>query len=259
MYTKDYFKDKNIIITGASSGIGEALVEEFSKLDCRNIILLARRKEKLEAIVNKIGKSNIKFYICDVTIKEKVNELYQKICSEVGDIDIAFLNAGIKDTSIVQNINSKQIEDIFKTNFFGVVYWLESLLVDMQKENRGTIVVTSSLAAFRGLPGNGPYAASKAAISALIESYQIDLMATNIKLILVSPYFVMTEMTDVEEKQNTLIWLTAQKAAQKIIDGVKKGKPHIVFPWYFHLFMYILRGMPSSLYCLFWRLLKREG
>lgn len=259
MSSKNVFKDKNVIITGASSGIGAALIEELSKLECRNIILLARRKERLNSLVKKIGRNNVRFYICDVTQKEVVNNLYQKIYSEVGFIDAAFLNAGVGNNSIAQNMSSKQIENVFRTNVFGVVYWMENLLLDMQKKNSGTIVVTSSLAAYRGLPGNGPYAASKAAISTLLESYQIDLLATNIRLILVSPYFVMTEMSGVGQESNPLVWVTAQKAAQVIIAGIKKKKTFIVFPWHFHLFMYIMRVIPLPLYRLFWKLVKRGG
>lgn len=254
------FKDKITLITGASSGLGAALAFALSQKGA-NVILVARRKEKLREISTEIKKSGgkAKIFSCDVNDYFAVKKTYQRIKKELGQVNIAFLNAGIGSNTFAQNMSVAEVKKIMNTNFFGVINWLEFLLKDMQIRNRGTVVVTSSLASYRGLPSSGSYSASKAALSSLIESYQIDLLATKIKLILVSPYFMITEMTGVNKKRNPFIWITAQKAAKTIIKGVEKEKVHIVFPWHFHFFMYILKIMPLSFYQLFWKIVKRGG
>ena len=248
------------MVTGASSGIGRALCLELAKRKCR-IAMIARRRERLMKLaeeIHSLGGFGLPV-ACDVSNRDAVSAAYKKINQELGSIFIAFLNAGIGSSVIGQNANSEEIERIIRTNFLGVVYWLDYLLPHMQKKNKGIIVATSSLASYRGLPGSGSYSASKAALTSLFESYQIDFLATNIRFVIVTPYFVATEMTGVSDVDKRRLWHSSEEAARKIITGVEKGKYHIAFPLSFRLFMYFMRVLPLSVYRSFWKMAKREG
>jgi short-subunit dehydrogenase len=250
---------ENVLVTGASSGIGYALCKELAKRKCR-IAMVARREQRLVKLakeVNSLGGWGLPV-VCDVSKRDNVAVGYKKIKQELGDISVAFLNAGIGSSIIGQNVDSQEIEQVLRTNFLGVVYWLDYLLPPMQKKNKGIIVATSSLAAYRGLPAGGSYCASKAALNALWESYQIDFLATNIRFVIVSPYFVATEMTG-DSIDKGKLWCSSQEAAKRIISGVEKGKYHIAFPWLFRFFICVMRILPLSGYRLFWKIVKRGG
>lgn len=254
------FKEKIILITGASSGLGEALACNLVT-EKAIVLLVARRSRKLAKICQKINKNKTKafYFIADVTSQKQVKEVYEKIIKKFGRIDIAFLNAGIGDNSLVQNLDAGRVEKIIRVNFMGVIYWLDVLLKEMQIANKGLIVITSSLAAFKGLPGAAAYNASKAALNAFIESAQIDLLATGIKVVNLMPYFLITEMTGADTQRNPRIWTSSDKAAKLIIAKLKKGRQEIIFPRFFHLFMYFFKIIPGSWYRLFWKILRRGG
>lgn len=249
-----------VLVTGASSGIGRALCLELAKLRCR-IALIARRKKELVALaaeVRSLGGFGLPV-VCDVTDRESVARAYATVKEELGEVTTAFLNAGIGSAVIGQNARSDETIRVMSVNYFGMVYWLDHLLPFMQKTNQGLIVAISSLASYRGLPGSGSYAASKAAVTTLFESYQIDFLATNIRFVNVSPYFVASEMSGVADNEAQGIWSSSGEAANAIINGIQNGKAYIAFPWVFRAFMYFLRILPISLYRLFWRLAKRGG
>lgn len=254
------FNHKKVLITGASSGLGAALALTLSKKGVC-LVLVARRQAKLKALANQINQAGgqAKVFPCDVTNYQQVQTTYRQIKNRVGNIDLAFLNAGIGSQTLTQNLSVKETEKVMNTNYFGVVNWLEPLLREMQSHNKGIIAITSSLASYRGLPSSGSYAASKAALTALIESCQIDLLATKIKLVLIMPYFMITEMSGLDQPRNLIIWSSAQKAANVIINGIAKGKQEIIFPWHFHLFMYFMKIIPLPVYRLFWKIIRRGG
>lgn len=254
------FNRKKVLITGASSGLGAALALALSKKGAY-LVLIARRQAKLKSLASHINQAGgqAKIFPCDVADYQQVKTTYRQLKNKVGAIDVAFLNAGIGSQTLAQNLSVKEVKSVMNTNYFGVVNWLEPLLKQMQPQNKGIIVITSSLAAYRGLPGSGSYAASKAALTTLIESCQIDLLATKIKLILIMPYFMITEMSGLDQPRNLKIWTSAQKAARVIINGIAQGKQEIIFPWHFHLFMYIMKIIPLPIYRLFWKIIRRGG
>lgn len=258
--SKVKIQEENVLVTGASSGIGRALCLELARRKC-HIAMVARRQEqlvKLAAEVHALGGVGLPV-ICDVSNRDAVSAAYKKIEHQLGEVFVAFLNAGIGSLSFGQNADSQAIERIMRTNFFGAVYWLDHLLPHMQKKNKGLIVVTSSLASYRALPASGDYAASKAALSTLFESYQIDFQSTNIRFIIASPYFVASQISGVSDIKRGRFWLSSEQAAKKIISGVEKGKYNIAFPLFARLMMCFMRMLPSFAYRLFWKVAKRGG
>jgi len=244
------FNNKTVLITGASSGIGKAVGEKLLQINC-NLILTARRNDIIENWVNKLEnkKANILILKNDVINKSNVAQTFAKITEEFGNIDVAILNSGIGKNVTTQNFSLQIAEDIINTNFLGVVYWIEQLLPNMMKNKSGIIAPVSSLADNRGYSGSGFYCASKAALSIFAEGLSIDLAKFGIKVITIKPGFVKTPMTD-QNKFKMPFMISAEKAAEKIIAGIKKEKNIIQFPFPTVLGAKIIGMLPNWVYRL---------
>jgi len=242
------FTGKVVLISGASSGIGKAVTERMLKEDCR-LILLARRVELLEQFRNKSQTGNNQPLIikCDVSKKDEVASAFGLIKEKFGKVDVAILNAGAGKNMTVENYNSKYAEEIFGANIFGIVYWVEQLLPDFIKRKEGVIVGVSSQADNRGFSGSGFYCASKAAASIYLEGLRVELKRYGVKVITVRPGFVKTPMTDQNNFQMPFL-MTAEKAAKIIINGIKKEKRIIQFPWQTVFLTKIVGLMPGNIY-----------
>ncbi len=240
-------ENKNILITGASSGIGEALAGKLAKSN--NLILVARNYEKLKLIKeqNETGKYKIFPVQCDVSKKTEVEEAYVKIKKKFTAVDVAILNSGVSYRMKVEKFNSGLAEEIFGTNVMGIIYWVEQLIKDFVRERKGTIVGVSSLAGNRGYSGSSFYSASKAAVSIYLEGLRNELKKYNVKVLTVKPGFVKTPMTDKNKFPMPFI-ISPEKAAGYIIRGIEKGKKIIAFPLPMVLIVKFIGALPVSVY-----------
>ena len=183
--------NKNILITGASSGIGYQLTKDLAK-EGANLALLARRKDILDNLAEELKSFNTKIITaqCDVTSKENVKTAFDFVKKEFRNIDIAILNSGTSYRMSIEEFDSKFIEEIFNVNTLGLVYCLNELISDFIKKKEGYIVGISSLSDLRGFPRSAAYCSSKAAASIFLESIRIELKKYNVKVITVKPGFV---------------------------------------------------------------------
>ena len=242
------FNNKVVLITGASTGIGKAIAQKLANENCK-LVLLSRRTELIEEYLRQSPITNNQPLImkCDVSNKVEVAGAYKQIIEMFGRVDIAILNAGVGHTVTIENYNSQFAEETFGANIFGIVYWVEQLLPDFVKRKEGVIVGVSSLADNRGYSGSGFYGASKAAASIYLEGLRVELKRFGIKVITVKPGFVKTPMTDKNEFKMPLL-MKPDKAAHIIIDGIKKEKRVIQFPWQMVLLTRLVGLLPGSLY-----------
>jgi short-subunit dehydrogenase len=223
------FKGKVAIISGASGGMGKALAKQLAKEGC-NLSLFARREEKLKKIKEEISKNKIKciYKKCDVSNKKDVENAVKYTYKEFKKIDSAFLNAGVLLPNPIETMDSKTIVKTMEINFFGDVYFLESLFPIMKKQESSTIVATSTLPDKRGIAGWGAYGASKAAISLFMESVRAEAKQKyNIDIITVKPGSVETPMIENYHRPGSI---SPDDAAEIILKGIKKGKKIIQFP-----------------------------
>jgi len=242
------FKDKTVLLTGASSGIGYSLAKLLPQENC-SIALLSRRVNILNNLVKELKSSGsqIMAYKCDVGDIDEVRTSFEMVRKDFGKIDIAILNAGASLRADISKYSSSAAMEIFEANTFGIINCVEQLLPDFIKRKEGVIVGVSSLAESRGFPKSGFYNASKAAATLLLESLRIELKPHNIKVIIVKPGFVRTPMTDKNEFLMPFL-MDVDIAARIILNGIKKEKKIIQFPLATVIGSKLVKFMPDWLF-----------
>ena len=225
-----YLKNKKIILTGGSSGIGYQLSKKLLLQGC-SLAVLARRKERLDKLAEETKGLGGKLFIyqCDVTDKNKVKDVITEAIKAMGGIDIAVLNSGIGRPEGIKKFNSENAEAVFNTNVLGIVNCIESLLPIFLEQKHGVIAGVSSLADNRGFSMSGFYCGSKAAVTIILESLSAELKMHGIKVITIKPGFVRSEMTARNNFKMPFL-MDADKAADIIVRGLKKEKRIIQFP-----------------------------
>lgn len=246
---------KNILITGASGGLGKALAIEYAKSDS-TICLLARNEAKLNNLATKLKLYGSQIHVikCDVSVKEEVNAAFDKAAQLMGGIDLAYLNAGVNGSDSFEKFDTDNLERIFSINVFGLAYGLEKL-ISIMKSRGGIIAGVGSLADARGIPGSSAYCASKAAAAQLLEAARVELRSSKLKIVSIRPGFVRTEMT-AKLKFPMPFLMDVDKAAKIIMKKISVGKSRVAFPSLMTLLSYIGRAMPSPLYEFLVRLRK---
>jgi len=225
------FKDKVVLISGATGGMGKEIVKQLSTEGCK-LALFARRENKLKEIAEKVSseKTQCIYKKCDVTNYNDVKDAVDFTVKKFGKIDVAILTAGILVPIPIETFDSKIIKESMEVNFIGYVYFIEHLLHIMKKQKSGTIAATSTLPDKRGVPGWGSYGASKAAISWLMESLRSEgKQKYNVNFITIKPGSVLTPMVEGFHRKGAI---TSEKAAVRIINGIKNEKRVIQFPFY---------------------------
>jgi short-subunit dehydrogenase len=188
------FKNKVVLITGASSGIGKESAIEFAKLGA-NIVLVARRKEKLEQVAIELKKFNVIILTCpcDISKKEQVKEMSKTVLEKFDSVDILVNNAGFAIYGSVFDLSIDEIESQMETNYFGMIYCIKNFLPSMLDKKSGHIVNVASAAASFGLPGIASYCASKFAMLGFSEGLKHELKNTGVGITVVSPIMVRTD------------------------------------------------------------------
>ena len=235
---------KKIWITGASSGIGKALAEKFA-LEGWQVAVSARRKEILDRMAN---NQNISSFPLDVTNQDQIKNVFSKIINDFGSLDLCVFSSGTYDPKLEQEINIKQNKFVMETNFFGVLYCIKSVEKYFKDKRDGHISIVSSVAAYRGLPNSSGYGPSKAALTNLAESLYFDFKKYNVRVSLVSPGFIKTDLTDKNEFPMPFIKST-DFAAKKMFNGLTKSTAfEIHFPKALTLLLKFLRIIPYKVY-----------
>jgi len=185
-------------------------------------------------------------YRCDVTKQEDVKQAIAKTVERFGGIDLAILSAGVSGRTKPLKFSAAPVEKVFSTNVFGVAYCLEELIPLMTTRESGTIAVLSSLAADRSLTDSAVYAASKAAVSSLFDGMRATLATRGVRLVIIEPGFVRTEMTEGFKSMPFL--MDADEAARLILRRIERGDRTIRFPLIPSLFMKAIRITPNVVF-----------
>jgi len=184
---------KNALITGATGGIGLAIVEVLSKKF--NLILVARNEKKLDEISSK-NSSVLKCMKCDLSDVNEIKVLTEKIIKDKINVDILVNNAGINNDSLFLRMNSDKWEDVIKTNLTSNFHLTNQISKLMIKQRWGRIINITSVVGHTGNLGQANYSASKAGIIGMSKSIALELAKRNITVNCISPGFIESNMTD---------------------------------------------------------------
>ena len=237
-------------ITGASTGIGQALARELARRGYR-VALAARRTALLDAEVAAIAAAGgqAMAVTCDVADEAAVQAAVALVESTWGPIDLAIANAGLGDPTPIAQMAVADAEYIMRVNFLGMIYLFGAVRPSMLARKSGHFVGVASLAGFRGLPMSGIYSASKAAMQAFLEAARVELKDHGITVSTVNPGFVKTPLTDRNTVQKPFM-ISAEQAAVIVADGLQARHKEVNFPQPTATAMRLLRLAPNWLYDL---------
>ncbi len=242
------FPYKTAAITGASSGIGEALALELAGRGC-HVGLLARRQDRLEQVAREVEKMGARAVIapCDVSDRRQVREAIDRVRQELGPIDLLIANAGVGDPVKATKFDVDRVELLYRVNVLGAIYAIGAVLPEMLDRRFGHIVGISSLAGYRGFPYSSTYCATKAALRVQLEGLRVELRPFGIYVTTVSPGFIRTPMT-AKNKFYMPFLMDADVAARKIANAIARKRRTFDFPWQMALFVRLLRLLPPFAY-----------
>ena len=241
-----YWKNKSVLITGASSGLGWAITEALAPYQV-NFCLLSRREEKLNELAQKLKATGSSFMVkaCDVRNRDQISAAIKEFHNQTGRIDAAWVNSGIVGDSSFPHWNWESIEAIIDTNLKGAIYTIRACLELMVPQNSGTIIGIGSAASMRGLPTRGIYGLTKAGLEFFMESLAAEL--PQIQFTVIHPGFVDTPIN--QKGSSNRIWLmTPEKAAQIMIKAAAKRKKVFIYPFRMKLLYRLARLVPASVY-----------
>jgi short-subunit dehydrogenase len=223
---------KNILITGASSGIGKALALQYAKENSR-LILIARNQQRLQAVAEHclaLG-AMVETVVCDVAQHHQLIQIVGELDQNY-PIDVVIANAGIINSVDVKLGREPfdQMKKVIDINLLGMMATIDPLIEPMQKRQKGQIVLIASMSALRGLKLLPAYSASKAAVMSYGESLYDLLHADNIQVTTAVPGFIESPLVQAFPG-DTPFKLSSEQAAIKIIKAVNKGKARVSFPF----------------------------
>jgi short-subunit dehydrogenase len=241
------WKEKVVLITGASSGIGRALALELGRRGAR-LGLTARRGEELLKVAYEVGRAGgeAMALAADVRDPEALKAAAESVRERWGRIDVLVANAGMSSTTAGTKLNAGEVGDVITVNVLGVVNSVAAVLPSMLERRAGHLVAISSLASYRGMPKSGAYSASKAAVSTFFESLRVDLSKSGVVVTVIHPGFIRTPMTANRKKKLPFL-LEVDDAACRIRAIERRARTY-AFPWQLASLVRVIRHMPGSLY-----------
>jgi short-subunit dehydrogenase len=236
-----------VLITGASSGIGQALALAYAQAGWR-LALVARRESAMRAWLDAAGlaQAPVRLYVADVGDAEAMRDVGLRCIASQGVPDVVIANAGIShgfSTEVLADL--AQFERTLRTNVLGVAHTFHPFVTAMRERGHGHLVGVSSVAGVRGMPGHGAYCASKSACTAYCESLRGELRGTGVKVTALLPGYIDTPLT--RDNPFPMPFLMAAPAfAQQAMRVIEQGRALAVIPWPMAWVAALLKLLPAS-------------
>ncbi len=248
------FKDKVVIITGASSGIGRALLYEFARLGGK-VVAGARSFDKLKEIQSDLAKSGFDILPVqvDVTSETQCKNLIDAAVDKHGKIDILINNAGISMRALFKDVQIKVIKELMDTNFWGTVY-CSKYAFPYLLASRGSLVGVSSIAGYKGLPGRTAYTSSKFAIHGILDVIRTENLKTGLHVLIACPGFTSSNIRNTaraadgsqqgESPRDEKKMMSPELVARKIAFAVYKRKRRLTLTLQGKLLVFLNKLFP---------------
>jgi short-subunit dehydrogenase len=238
-----------VFITGASSGLGEALAREYAAQGA-TLGLLARRREVLEQLAASLpDPDRHQIYPVDVTDRAALSAAAADFIARHGGADIVIANAGVSQGTLTEHAEDQAVFDtIFATNVSATVATFAPFIAAMKTQGgTPTLVGIGSVAGIRGLPGAGAYSASKAAVLSYCESLRLEMKPHGIRVVTIAPGYIDTPMTRGNPYPMPFL-MPAARFAAKASAAISAGASYRVIPWQMGVVAKLLRALPNALY-----------
>lgn len=240
-----YWTGKSVIVTGASSGLGKAIVEALAPYQI-HFCLLSRREAPMRELAESLKSSPSTFWIksCDVQNRDQVFAVIQEFHQLAGRIDAVWVNSGIGTNSSFEKWDWTNVEAVIDTNLKGAIYTARACLEIMVPQKSGAVIAIGSAASMRGLPTRGIYSLTKIGLQYFIESLAAELQ--NIQFTMIHPGYVQTPIIS---KNTKPIWvMSPEKAARIMIRAAARRKKFLVYPFRMNLLYRFIQSLPLPFY-----------
>jgi short-subunit dehydrogenase len=251
-------KNKTVIITGASSGIGKSCAEQFAKKGA-NLVLGARQYVTLCEVAQDLEKRyGIRAIAvqCDVSKESDCKDLIDQANNSFKRIDVLVNNAGISMRALFKDLDLLVLRNLMDVNFWGTVYCTKFALPELLK-NQGSVVGVSSIAGYRGLPGRTGYSASKFAMNGFLEALRVENLKTGLHVMIASPGFTASNIRNValakdgtsqgETSMDEAKMMSSDQVAEIIVRGVEQRKRSLIMTAQGKLTVFLNKVLPSWL------------
>jgi short-subunit dehydrogenase len=241
---------RNILITGASSGLGEGMAREFARMG-RNLALCARRTDRLEALrddlVARHAGIDVRVRRLDVDDPTQVFQVFRDFSTELGALDRVIVNAGVALSRRIGTGHFERNLRTVQTNFIGALAQCEAAVEIFRRQNQGHLLTVASMSAMRGLPRSlTTYAASKAGLTVLSEGIRAELLGTPIRVTNVFPGYIRTEMTAAAGRLPFEV--DQETGARAMVSAIEREPVSAYVPhWPWALIGFAMRNLPLSL------------
>ncbi|BAO28110.1 SDR family oxidoreductase [Sulfuritalea hydrogenivorans] len=235
-----------VFITGASSGIGEALARHYAAMGA-TLGLAARRQHRLSELIAGLPGEHA-CYPLDVADAAALQAAAADFIAHHGVPDIVIANAGVSVGTLADEADDlPALNRVFQTNVMGMAQTLQPFIGAMKARGSGRLVGIASVAGIRGLPGAGAYSASKAAAITFLESLRVELRGSGVKVVTIAPGYIATPMTAVNSYPMPFI-LPADKAARRFSRAIERGTSYTVIPWQMGIVAKLMRLLPNPVF-----------
>lgn len=261
-------KDKVIIITGATSGIGLALAKTFGQAG-GIVCYTGRNPKKLEAAAKEIN-TVAKFHfplLADVSLEEDNKRMVSQVLERFGRIDILINNAGISMRALFKDLEMEVFHQVMNINFYGTVYATKACLPEILK-NKGAIISISSINGYRGTPARTAYTASKFAMNGFMEALRTEVMNKGVQTLVVCPGFTASNIRNAalnakgqsqgESPRDEQEMMSAEEVAEQTLRALLKGKREIVLTRQGKLAVWLNKIIPSQMDKIVYNVMKKE-
>lgn len=235
-----------VFITGASSGIGQALAWHYARAG-HTLGLVARRGERLAQLIEALPGQHHS-YPLDVLDRDALHQAAREFEAAVGTVDVVIASAGVSAGTLTETVADFEVfERIFAVNVMATMATFEPFIAGMAERRSGTLVGISSVAGVRGLPGAGAYSASKAAVTTYCESLRLELQPHGVSVVTVAPGYVVSEMTAKNPYRMPFL-LSADAFAARAARAIDAKRRYVVIPWQMAVVSRLMRLLPNALY-----------
>ncbi len=248
-----YFKDKVVVVTGGTDGIGKALVEQLIKEGAK-VSTCGRNHDKLYQLQTEFASSALQTVVADVSNENDCRRLIELTIKMFGAIDVLINNAGISMRAEIKDASVDVIRKVMDINFYGAVYCTKYALPHIM-ERKGTVVGVSSIAGYRGLPGRSGYSASKHALQGWMEAIRTELLDSGVNVMWVCPGFTTSNIRNAalnkegeaqgESPMDEGKMMTAEECAHRILSAIEKRKRTVVMTFQGKQTVFMNKFFPS--------------